>query len=39
MSRTRALALLLCRELACLAKTEGEYVLSGKMKFSEDVLE
>ena len=27
-----------CRELACLAKTESEHVLAGKIKFSDDIL-
>ena len=32
----RAQARWRCRELACLAKTEGEHVLNGKIKFSSD---
>ena len=26
-----------CRELACLAKTESEHVLAGRIKFSDEL--
>ena len=29
----------LCRELACLAKTESEHVMSGRIKFSSDLFD